>query len=249
MESSVLDEKMVEMIPSFWGSPQIQEIVLKRGDSLHIPGGIDGLGYHVSRLKEYLSTSFVPTDEDIIRVRIKTTGIIETTFVYEGMSFMVCDVGGQRSERRKWIQCFSKVDAIIFLVSTNEYDTNIEEATSYNSMIDSLQQFKIISELQIFTHIPFIVFFNKYDLFQDKISRFPLHVVFRDYKAFTDGIQGTEVEKGVAYFERNFRQNFGGTKFYSHTTCALDKDSCRKVFESIQDVIIKGALYSSGLNL
>lgn len=32
------------------------------------------------------------------------------------------DVGGQRSERRKWIHCFDDVKAIIFLTAINEYD-------------------------------------------------------------------------------------------------------------------------------
>jgi guanine nucleotide-binding protein subunit alpha len=32
------------------------------------------------------------------------------------------DVGGQRSERRKWIHCFGDVTSIIFVVSLSEYD-------------------------------------------------------------------------------------------------------------------------------
>jgi hypothetical protein len=32
------------------------------------------------------------------------------------------DVGGQRSERKKWIHCFENVTAIIFLVAISEYD-------------------------------------------------------------------------------------------------------------------------------
>ena len=32
------------------------------------------------------------------------------------------DVGGQRSERKKWIHCFEDVTAIIFCVAMSEYD-------------------------------------------------------------------------------------------------------------------------------
>ena len=32
------------------------------------------------------------------------------------------DVGGQRSERRKWIHAFEGVKAVIFLTAINEYD-------------------------------------------------------------------------------------------------------------------------------
>lgn len=32
------------------------------------------------------------------------------------------DVGGQRSERRKWIHCFENVHSIVFLAALSEYD-------------------------------------------------------------------------------------------------------------------------------
>lgn len=37
------------------------------------------------------------------------------------------DVGGQRSERRKWIHCFENVTSIMFLVALSEYDQVLVE--------------------------------------------------------------------------------------------------------------------------
>lgn len=37
------------------------------------------------------------------------------------------DVGGQRSERKKWIHCFENVIALIYLASLSEYDQCLEE--------------------------------------------------------------------------------------------------------------------------
>lgn len=37
------------------------------------------------------------------------------------------DVGGQRSERKKWIHCFEGVTAIIFCVALSEYDMLLAE--------------------------------------------------------------------------------------------------------------------------
>jgi len=37
------------------------------------------------------------------------------------------DVGGQRSERKKWIHCFEGVTAIIFIVAMSEYDLMLAE--------------------------------------------------------------------------------------------------------------------------
>lgn len=66
--------------------------------------------------------SYVPTDQDVLRSRVKTTGITETTFVIGDLTYRMFDVGGQRSERKKWIHCFENVTAIIFLVAISEYD-------------------------------------------------------------------------------------------------------------------------------
>lgn len=37
------------------------------------------------------------------------------------------DVGGQKSERKKWIHCFENVIALIYLASLSEYDQCLEE--------------------------------------------------------------------------------------------------------------------------
>ena len=44
--------------------------------------------------------------------------------------FRVFDVGGQRSERRKWIHCFENVTSIIFLAVLSEYDQVLVESNN-----------------------------------------------------------------------------------------------------------------------
>ena len=39
------------------------------------------------------------------------------------------DVGGQRSERRKWIHCFENVTSVMFLVALSEYDQYLHEVS------------------------------------------------------------------------------------------------------------------------
>ena len=40
------------------------------------------------------------------------------------------DVGGQRSERKKWIHCFENVTSIIFCVALSEYDQCLLEESN-----------------------------------------------------------------------------------------------------------------------
>ena len=43
------------------------------------------------------------------------------------LSHRMFDVGGQRSERKKWIHCFEGVTAIVFCVSLSAYDLMLAE--------------------------------------------------------------------------------------------------------------------------
>ena len=52
---------------------------------------------------------YMPNDQDVLRSRVKTTGITETTFIIQDLTYRMFDVGGQRSERKKWIHCFENV--------------------------------------------------------------------------------------------------------------------------------------------
>jgi hypothetical protein len=78
--------------------------------------------------------NYVPTDQDILRARMKTTGIIENNYSIEGVTFKFLDVGGQRSERRKWIRCFQDVTAIFFLTAVSEIDQKVAEDEETNRM-------------------------------------------------------------------------------------------------------------------
>lgn len=44
------------------------------------------------------------------------------------LCYRMVDVGGQRSERRKWIHCFENVTSIMFLVALSEYDQVLVES-------------------------------------------------------------------------------------------------------------------------
>jgi guanine nucleotide-binding protein G(i) subunit alpha len=45
------------------------------------------------------------------------------------------DVGGQRSERKKWIHCFEDVTSIIFCVALSEYDQVLLEESNQVSAV------------------------------------------------------------------------------------------------------------------
>ncbi len=87
------------------------------------------------------------------------------------LNFRVFDVGGQRSERKKWIHCFEDVTAIIFIVALSEYDQVLVEDETTNRMHESLRLFDSICNNKWFVNTSIILFLNKKDLFEEKILR------------------------------------------------------------------------------
>ncbi len=70
---------------------------------------------------------YVPNDQDLLRSRLRTTGITETIFDLGQLTYRMFDVGGQRSERKKWIHCFENVNCLLFLVAISGYDQCLVE--------------------------------------------------------------------------------------------------------------------------
>jgi guanine nucleotide-binding protein subunit alpha, other len=71
--------------------------------------------------------NYMPTDQDLLRSRLRTTGITETIFDLGQLTYRMFDVGGQRSERKKWIHCFENVNCLLFLVAISGYDQCLVE--------------------------------------------------------------------------------------------------------------------------
>ena len=88
---------------------------------------VHSLSYFFNDLDRLFDPAYVPTEQDIIHCRARTIGITETTFHLREHEMLMVDVGGQKSERRKWIHCFQDVTSILFLVSLSGYDQCLVE--------------------------------------------------------------------------------------------------------------------------
>jgi len=113
---------------------------------------------------------------------VRTTGITEVKFIVDDMIFRVLDVGGQRSERKKWIHCFENVDTIMFLIAISEYDQRLFEDTAVNRMDEALTLFDSICNSKWFSRTSIILFLNKTDLFREKLATSPIEKYYPDCK-------------------------------------------------------------------
>ncbi|XP_056123271.1 guanine nucleotide binding protein (G protein), alpha activating activity polypeptide O, b [Rhinichthys klamathensis goyatoka] len=203
----------------------------------------DSAQYYLDSLQRIGSPDYLPTEQDILRSRVKTTGIVETNFSFKNLNFRLFDVGGQRSERKKWIHCFEDVTAIIFCVAMSGYDQMLHEDETTNRMHESLMLFDSICNNKFFVDTSIILFLNKKDLFEIKIVKSPLNICFPEYTG------PNTFEAAATYIQGQFesKNRSPNKEIYCHLTCATDTGNIQVVFDAVTDIIIANNLRGCGL--
>lgn len=224
-----------EPLKSLWQDDIVQK-AWQRGNEAALP---DNLQYFFPSLDRLFDPAYQPTEQDIIRCRARTIGITETSFRLRDQDLRMVDVGGQKSERRKWIHCFQDVTSILFLVSLSGYDQCLVEDKDANQMQDAMTIWDSICHSQWFKQTSIILFLNKDDLFQKKVPKSAIKNFFPDY----DGEAG-DVKAGRDYFKKRFArlaQKAGRSKereIYIHITTATDTAMLRVVMAAVEDTLV-----------
>ena len=116
------------------------------------------------------------------------------------LSIQMFDVGGQGSERKKWIHCFESVTSIIFCTALSEYDQVVLEEASQKRMVESLVLFKSVVNSRWFLRTSIILFLNKIDVFKKKFAKVQLERYFAEYTG------GADINKVAKYILWKFME-------------------------------------------
>ncbi|XP_073325022.1 guanine nucleotide-binding protein G(t) subunit alpha-1 [Pagrus major] len=259
IEEGSMPKELADIILRLWKDTGIQAC-FDRASEYQLN---DSAGYYLNDLERLVQPGYVPTEQDVLRSRVKTTGIIETQFSFKDLHFSaptvidhnhkdgvflfpcrMFDVGGQRSERKKWIHCFEGVTCIIFIAALSAYDMVLVEDDEVNRMHESLHLFNSICNHRYFIATSIVLFLNKKDVFIEKIKKAHLSMCFPDY----DG-PNTYEDAGnyikIQFLDLNMRRDI--KEIYSHMTCATDTENVKFVFDAVTDIIIKENLKDCGL--
>ncbi|CAH1961369.1 unnamed protein product [Acanthoscelides obtectus] len=239
-EEGELTPELVMLMKKLWADPGVQ-LCFSRSREYQLN---DSAAYYLNALDRISKPNYVPSQQDVLRTRVKTTGIVETNFSFKNLHFKMFDVGGQRSERKKWIHCFEGVTAIIFCVALSGYDLVLAEDEEMNRMVESMKLFDSICNSKWFVTTSIILFLNKKDLFEEKISRSPLTICFPEY---TGPNTYEEAAEYVRMKFENLNKRKDQKEIYTHFTCATDTNNIKFVFDAVTDIIIKNNLKDCGL--
>ncbi|XP_022084266.1 guanine nucleotide-binding protein G(i) subunit alpha-like [Acanthaster planci] len=234
-----MTQELADTIMELWRDPGVQQCY-DRSNEYQL---LDSISYFVENVYRVAHPNWIPTDEDIVRSRLRTSGIIETRFQFRGLTFRLLDPGGQRSERQKWIHCFEDVTAVLFIVAISAYDQVIREDRETPRMQESMVLFASICNSKWFTKTAMMLFLNKCDIFEEKIQRVPLNYFFKTYR-------GPNVAKPARAFICDVYKNLSKSKsrqIYHHFTTAIDRSNVQFVFDAVADVVLKSSLNTIGM--
>lgn len=239
IEAEVFPPEVANAVKSLWADAGVQACY-ERSREYQLN---DSAKYYFESIDVISQPNYIPSDQDVLRSRVKTTGITETTFHIKDLTYRMFDVGGQRSERKKWIHCFENVTAIVFMVAISEYDQVLVEDETVNRMQEALTLFDSICNSRWFVKTSIILFLNKIDLFREKLSKSPMGKYFPDYQG------GDNYDAACQYILNRFvsLNHTEPKQIYTHFTCATDTTQIKFVMAAVNDIIIQTNLRDCGL--
>lgn len=243
------DAKTVGRARDIWLDEAVQGVY--RNTSY--PMTISNFDYIMNNIDRITSREFVPTDEDIIIARQRTTGCYTTNFTHHSYHWNIIDVGGQKPERVKWLPIMKEeeLQAVIFIAAIDEF--NVRSTEEDGTKLDtSIKLFKeVVEDIRDVGYGTVMLFLNKVDSFSKKILYDDTYeefvCTFPDYKG------PRVVENCIEHVFQKFVQIIGDTveeiEIHHHPTCALDTEAMSCVFDAITKDLYVHRLASTGSRL
>nr|XP_061779029.1 guanine nucleotide-binding protein subunit alpha-12-like [Nerophis lumbriciformis] len=222
----------VMALSALWADASVQQAYARRSEFQLS----ESVKYFLDNLERIGQLSYTPSRQDILFARKATKGIVEHDFIIKKIPFKMVDVGGQRSQRQKWFQCFDGITSILFMVSSSEYDQVLMEDRRTNRLVESMNIFETIVNNKLFLNVSIILFLNKTDLLVEKIRSADIRKNFPEFRGDPRRLEDVQAFL-VQSFSRKRRNR--GKPLFHHFTTAVDTENIRFVFHAVKDTILQ----------
>ncbi|CCL98063.1 uncharacterized protein FIBRA_00057 [Fibroporia radiculosa] len=118
-----------------WRDTRVQQRLAERRLRLE-----ESSGFYLEDIDRVTAKMYFPTDEDVLKARLKTTGVVEHTFSlprnaeYRGVEWKIYDVGGAKPQRQAWAPYFDDGE----LFKKNPLGSNCEvDSIAYDQHADT----------------------------------------------------------------------------------------------------------------
>ncbi|KAJ7128961.1 guanine nucleotide binding protein, alpha subunit [Mycena crocata] len=225
-----------------WTDPTVKHVL-----KVHRLRLEDMAGFFLDSIERVTALSYEPTDDDILKARLKTLGVSEHHFDLKAgnmvpQKWVVYDVGGAR------VPYFDTVDAIIFLAPLSCFDQVLAEDEAVNRLEDSILLWKAIVSSPLLKDTSLILFLNKCDILRAKLAsgqKFSEYVV-------SYGDRANDFEHTSQYMKKKFtmiaKQHSPEPRgFYTYFTSVTDVQSTADILGSVRDMLVRQNLTRSRL--
>ncbi|KAL1731550.1 guanine nucleotide binding protein, alpha subunit [Schizophyllum commune] len=251
-----------EDMKALWADPVVQQAVKRRKTRLP-----EWHRYFLDSLDRIATRAYSVTDDDILRARLRTTGVREHRIIFNkgpweissqaaaqaragqiGWEWCIYDVGGCRTQRAAWLPFFENTNVIIFLTPMNVFDERLQEDPRVNRLEDSFLLWQSICSTKLLARTQLIMFLNKTDLLKRKLKQ---GVQVKKYLP-SYGNRPNEVGHVSKYFKDKFKEILHQQSpiprtHYIYFTTVTDTTSTAKTLESIRDGVLRENLKQSQL--
>ncbi|KAL8654601.1 MAG: hypothetical protein Q9210_001414 [Variospora velana] len=172
-------------------------------------------------------------------VHIQTIGVYQAKVTFDPFDFDICDVGGSRAARKKWLHCLAaKPDYVIYVVDLGGYSQIVQEDHDTNQMCESLEAFEKVINSRFVEDLPVFLLLNKADLFERRIVQVPVSEYFPDYDGAAD------YSKACRFFADRFADldHRSPGKLHCYVTNSLDTKEFQTAWRGIHEKLIHTSL-------
>lgn len=233
-----------------WNDDVVREILKRKKVRLE-----EFPGFFLNDLKRVTSLKYMPSDDDVLKARLKTVGVSEYKFEMEvtagrdsGTEWRIVDVGGSRSQRPTWVPFFDDVDAIIFLAPISSFDQVLAEDRTVNRLEDSVLLWKAVCSNKLLANVDLILFLNKCDILDAKLkSGIKLSRYIKSYSDRENNLDTVSkyLRGKFSAIHREYSPN--PRKFYAFCTSVTDTTTTAGIIASVRDMVIRQHLKQSKL--
>lgn len=244
--NACLSEKVANVMKSLIQSPDFNRTIEEKNQAeIQLQDCWYTFAEELKAYPAWGGDGWVPSVEDCVRARARTSGIITESVVIEDLPFVLYDVGGQRSERRKWMHMFENCMACMYVVAMSEYDQVLFEDRSKNRLQESFELFQECANSAWLKNATLLLFLNKKDIFLRKFvqEKIPLNVT----GLFPTAPTSNSLEAAVDWFVEQFQKRIlRKTKLFVHVTTATDASNVAAVVKVVKSTIVQRNLQASG---
>ncbi|KAL4254709.1 P-loop containing nucleoside triphosphate hydrolase [Abortiporus biennis] len=229
-----------DAMKTLWLDDVVQEMLKRKKTRL------DAMpGFFLGDVDRIARRDYVPSDDDVMRARLRTLGVQEhklhlTTGPAAGTDWVIIDVGGSRTQRPAWFPYFDDCDTIIFLAPINCFDEKLAEDRRVNRLEDSFELWKMVCSSPLLAKTQIILFLNKCDLLEKKLRS---GVRVKDYVP-SFGKRSNDVQTVTQYFAQHFKEIFRQSSkeprpFRVHLTSVIDTKATSVTLQVVEDSILR----------